>query len=75
MIESLSIFPLQSASVACAALPDALKAACGAIGRTMPVQSQTLQPLLAGRDLLVLVRTGSGKTGAFVMPALLQAIT
>lgn len=35
-----------------------------------PVQSQSLPYLLKGRDLMVQSRTGSGKTGAFVLPIL-----
>ena len=34
----------------------------------MPVQAKTIPYLLAGRDLMVQSRTGSGKTGAFVLP-------
>lgn len=40
----------------------------------MPVQAQTIQPGLEGRDLLVQSRTGSGKTLAFGLP-LLQRLT
>ncbi len=36
----------------------------------MPVQSRALPYLLAGQDMLVQSRTGSGKTGAFLLPAL-----
>jgi len=36
----------------------------------MPVQAQTIQPGLEGRDLLVQSRTGSGKTLAFGLPLL-----
>ena len=36
----------------------------------MPVQAQTFQPGLEGRDLLVQSRTGSGKTLAFGLPLL-----
>lgn len=34
----------------------------------MPVQAKTIPYVLAGRDLMVQSRTGSGKTGAFVLP-------
>jgi ATP-dependent RNA helicase DeaD len=34
----------------------------------MPVQSRTIPYLLAGRDLMVQSRTGSGKTGAYLLP-------
>ena len=33
-----------------------------------PVQSKAMPYIMAGRDLMVQSRTGSGKTGAFVMP-------
>jgi ATP-dependent RNA helicase RhlE len=33
-----------------------------------PIQSQTIQPILDGRDLLGLAQTGTGKTAAFVLP-------
>ena len=36
----------------------------------MPVQSKAIPYLLAKRDLMVQSRTGSGKTGAFVLPML-----
>ena len=36
----------------------------------MPVQAHALPYLLQGRDLMVQARTGSGKTGAFLLPAL-----
>lgn len=36
----------------------------------MPVQARALPYLMAGRDLMVQSRTGSGKTGAFVLPIL-----
>ncbi len=36
----------------------------------MPVQSRAIPYLLAGRDLLVQSRTGSGKTGAYLLPML-----
>ena len=36
----------------------------------MPVQARTIPYVLAGRDLMVQSRTGSGKTGAFILPIL-----
>ena len=36
----------------------------------MPVQSRAIPYLLAGRDLMVQSRTGSGKTAAFILPIL-----
>jgi ATP-dependent RNA helicase DeaD len=35
-----------------------------------PVQAHTIPYVMAGRDLMVQARTGSGKTGAFVLPIL-----
>ena len=36
----------------------------------MPVQARAIPVLLEGRDVMVQARTGSGKTGAFVLPML-----
>ena len=38
--------------------------------RQTPVQAATLQPILAGRDLIVRSKTGTGKTAAFGIPLL-----
>ena len=35
-----------------------------------PIQSQAIAPLLAGRDLLGIAQTGTGKTAAFALPIL-----
>jgi len=35
-----------------------------------PIQAQTIQPVLDGRDVLGLAQTGTGKTAAFVLPIL-----
>ncbi|MCW5725079.1 MAG: DEAD/DEAH box helicase [Maricaulaceae bacterium] len=35
-----------------------------------PIQSQAIPPLLAGRDLLGVAQTGTGKTAAFALPIL-----
>jgi ATP-dependent RNA helicase DeaD len=53
-------------------LPPKLRAAADRAGWTalMPVQSLALPYLMAGRDIMVQSRTGSGKTGAFLLPAL-----
>ena len=34
----------------------------------MPVQAKTMPYLQAGRDMMIQSRTGSGKTGAFILP-------
>ena len=36
----------------------------------MPVQSKTIPYLIEGRDVMIQARTGSGKTGAFLLPML-----
>ncbi|SDL64428.1 ATP-dependent RNA helicase DbpA [Modicisalibacter muralis] len=57
------------------ALRPALLTALKALGyaRMTPVQADSLPPLLAGDDLIVQARTGSGKTAAFGL-GLLQAL-
>jgi ATP-dependent RNA helicase DeaD len=53
-------------------LPPALRAATDRAGWTslMPVQARAIPYLLAGRDMMIQARTGSGKTGAFLLPML-----
>ena len=53
-------------------LPEAMLAACSRAGWTslMPVQSLALPYLMEGRDIMVQSRTGSGKTGAYLLPLL-----
>ena len=53
-------------------LPDVMQAAVKRAGWTelTPVQSRTIPYMQARRDLMVQARTGSGKTGAFVLPIL-----
>ncbi|WP_300709391.1 DEAD/DEAH box helicase [uncultured Desulfovibrio sp.] len=53
-------------------LPEAMRAACARAGWTnlMPVQSLALPYLMAGRDIMVQSRTGSGKTGTYLLPLL-----
>jgi len=46
--------------------------AAGGYAAATPVQAQTIPAALAGRDLLVSSQTGSGKTAAFLLPALQQ---
>jgi ATP-dependent RNA helicase RhlE len=43
--------------------------ACGYTAPT-PIQQQTMPPALAGRDVMGLAQTGTGKTAAFVLPIL-----
>src|SRR4051794_21764254 len=53
-------------------LPEKLREAAGRAGWTslMPVQARGLPYVLAGRHMIVQARTGSGKTGAFLLPML-----
>ncbi len=53
-------------------LPEAIRSACARAGwqTLMPVQSLALPYLLAGRDIMVQSRTGSGKTGCYLLPLL-----
>jgi len=47
-----------------------LREACGRAGWSSltPVQAKSIPYLLAGRDVMVQSRTGSGKTGAYLLP-------
>lgn len=58
--------------VCLADLPESIRAACARAGwqSLMPVQSLALPYLLAGRDIMVQSRTGSGKTGCYLLPML-----
>ena len=38
--------------------------------KLMPVQAKAIPYILAGRDLMIQSRTGSGKTGAYILPIL-----
>lgn len=53
-------------------LPEPLVKACKAAGwdSLTPVQSLAIPYLLAGRDIMVQSRTGSGKTGCYLLPML-----
>ncbi len=59
-------------TVTLAELPEHLReaAARASWSELMPVQSRTIPYILARRDLMVQSRTGSGKTGAFILPTL-----
>ncbi len=56
--------------VSLADLPQLLQTACAKAGwnSLMPVQSRARPYLLEGRDLMVQSRTGSGKTGTYLLP-------
>lgn len=58
--------------VTLADLPPRLQSAVANVGwsQLMPVQTRAIPYILAGRDLMVQSRTGSGKTGAFLLPIL-----
>lgn len=53
-------------------LPRPLQEAAGRAGWTslMPVQSRAIPCLLAKKNMMIQARTGSGKTGAFILPML-----
>jgi len=52
------------------ALQPSVREAAARVGWSslMPVQAKAIPYLLAGRDLMIQSRTGSGKTGAFILP-------
>ncbi len=68
LVEPESALP----EVTMAGLPPHLRDAVTRAGwsELMPVQSRAIPYLLAGRDLMVQSRTGSGKTGAYLLPIL-----
>lgn len=53
-------------------LPEKLQAGAAQAGWTelMPVQAKAIPYLFSGRDMLIQSRTGSGKTGAYLLPVL-----
>ncbi|UCE20493.1 MAG: DEAD/DEAH box helicase [Gemmatimonadota bacterium] len=53
-------------------LPERVRKAAARAGWTklMPVQAKAIPYILAGRDLMIQSRTGSGKTGAYILPIL-----
>ena len=64
--------PTPPADITLEQLPASLRDAVARAGwaSLMPVQARAIAPLLAGRDAMVQARTGSGKTGAFLLPML-----
>jgi superfamily II DNA/RNA helicase len=63
---------MENQTFATLALSDPLLRAVEASGYTTPtpVQAQTIPAVLAGHDLMVCAQTGTGKTAAFMLPAL-----
>jgi len=57
-------------------LPEPLARALATAGYVEPtdVQAAAIPPALAGRDLMVASRTGSGKTASFMLPALVRVL-
>lgn len=57
-------------------LPAPLLQALGARGYSepTPIQAQAIPPLLEGHDLLGIAQTGTGKTAAFLLPALARML-
>jgi ATP-dependent RNA helicase DeaD len=53
-------------------LPESSRAAAARAGWTtlMPVQERAIPYLLAARDMMIQARTGTGKTGAYLLPML-----
>ncbi len=53
-------------------LSERLKQACGRAGwkTLMPVQARSMAVIMKRQDVMVQARTGSGKTGAFILPLL-----
>lgn len=58
------------AEISLAELSPELRTACENAGwkSLVPVQAQSIPYILAGRDMMVQSRTGSGKTGAYILP-------
>lgn len=68
--EAIDMSP--DAVLAIESLPEKVQAGVRAMGwpGLMPVQVHAIPPMLEKRDLIVQSRTGSGKTGAFLLPML-----
>ena len=62
------------ADVSLEQLPAKLRAAAMRAGwdSLVPVQARAIPHILAGRNLIIQARTGSGKTGAFLLPLLVR---
>lgn len=58
-------------------LPDILQRAVDDLGyeQPSPIQAQIIPAMLAGRDVLGVAQTGTGKTAAFALPALTRVDT
>ncbi|MDR2595336.1 MAG: DEAD/DEAH box helicase [Fibromonadaceae bacterium] len=58
-------------------LPEHLQATLRELGwnELMPVQKKTIPYMMQGRDMLIQSKTGSGKTGAFLLPLLQVIVT
>jgi ATP-dependent RNA helicase RhlE len=85
MLEPLEIFPFcmsetisrQDAGFLQFSLNPQVQRGLDAAGFTKPrtIQSQTIPAALAGRDVMGLAQTGTGKTAAFVVPILERLLT
>ncbi|MBU1039879.1 MAG: DEAD/DEAH box helicase [Proteobacteria bacterium] len=73
-VEAVGVIAPEDAlpEVSLADLPASMQEACARAGwaSLMPVQRQALPYMLKSRDIMVQARTGSGKTGAFLLPLL-----
>ena len=70
--ESQTSETLELPELTLAQLPEPLRRGAARAGWTtlMPVQAKAIPYVLAGREVMIQARTGSGKTGAFVLPML-----
>ena len=70
--ESRIVEPAEFPEVTLAQLSGSLREGAARAGWTslMPVQAKAIPYLLAGREMMIQARTGSGKTGAFLLPML-----